>query len=46
MPEVHIRGDINTPYKCIGGTVFNAARWLPARRLYFAARGRWPVTRL
>ena len=22
MPEVHIRGDINTPYKCIGGAVF------------------------
>ena len=21
MPEVHVRGDINTPYKCIGGTV-------------------------
>ncbi|HEY0626612.1 MAG TPA: biopolymer transporter ExbD [Allosphingosinicella sp.] len=22
MPEAHIRGDINTPYKCIGGAVF------------------------
>ncbi|MEQ7873084.1 biopolymer transporter ExbD [Sphingomonas sp. ASV193] len=22
MPEAHIRGDQNTPYKCIGGTVF------------------------
>lgn len=22
IPEVHIRGDINTPYKCIGGTVY------------------------
>ncbi|MFT3967215.1 MAG: biopolymer transporter ExbD [Sphingobium sp.] len=22
LPEVHIRGDINTPYKCIGGTIF------------------------
>jgi len=22
LPEVHIRGDVNTPYKCIGGTVF------------------------
>ena len=21
MPEAHIRGDINTPYKCIGGAV-------------------------
>ncbi|OYW84197.1 MAG: biopolymer transporter ExbD, partial [Sphingobium sp. 32-64-5] len=23
LPEVHIRGDINTPYRCIGGTIFN-----------------------
>lgn len=22
LPEVHIRGDINTPYKCIGGTIY------------------------
>lgn len=22
IPEVHIRGDVNTPYRCIGGTVF------------------------
>lgn len=21
MPEAHIRGDVNTPYKCIGGTI-------------------------
>ncbi|MGN6123646.1 MAG: ExbD/TolR family protein [Sphingomonas oligoaromativorans] len=21
LPEAHIRGDVNTPYKCIGGTV-------------------------
>ena len=26
MPEVHVRGDINTPYKCIGGTVFTMQR--------------------
>jgi biopolymer transport protein ExbD len=26
MPEVHIRGDINTPHKCIGGTVFTMQR--------------------
>ena len=25
-PEEHIRGDINTPYKCIGGTVFTMQR--------------------
>jgi len=22
VPEVHVKGDINTPYRCIGGTVF------------------------
>ncbi|URW76663.1 biopolymer transporter ExbD [Sphingomonas donggukensis] len=22
IPEVHIRGDINTPYRCIGGAVY------------------------
>ena len=26
LPEAHIRGDINTPYRCIGGTVFNMQR--------------------
>ncbi len=26
MPEVHIRGDVDTPYKCIGGTVFTMQR--------------------
>ena len=26
MPEVHIRGDIDTPYKCIGGAVFTMQR--------------------
>ena len=23
LPEVHIRGDVNTPYRCIGGTIYN-----------------------
>jgi biopolymer transport protein ExbD len=23
MPEAHIRGDVNTPYKCIGATIIN-----------------------
>jgi biopolymer transport protein ExbD len=23
LPEAHIRGDVNTPYRCIGGAVFN-----------------------
>ena len=22
MPEAHIRGDINTPYRCIGGAIY------------------------
>jgi biopolymer transport protein ExbD len=22
LPEVHIRGDVNVPYKCIGGAVY------------------------
>ncbi len=26
LPEAHIRGDINTPYRCIGGTIFSMQR--------------------
>ena len=26
MPEAHIRGDVNTPYKCIGGAIFAMQR--------------------
>jgi biopolymer transport protein ExbD len=26
MPEAHIRGDINTPYRCIGGAIFTMQR--------------------
>jgi biopolymer transport protein ExbD len=26
MPEAHLRGDINTPYKCIGGAIFTMQR--------------------
>ena len=26
MPEAHIRGDIDTPYRCIGGVVFTMQR--------------------
>lgn len=26
MPEVHIRGDVGTPYKCVGGTIFTMQR--------------------
>ena len=26
MPEAHIRGDIDTPYRCIGGAIFTMQR--------------------
>jgi biopolymer transport protein ExbD len=26
LPEAHIRGDINTPYKCIGGVIYTMQR--------------------
>ena len=26
MPEVHIRGDIDTPYRCIGGAIYTMQR--------------------
>jgi len=26
MPEAHIRGDINTPYRCIGGAIYAMQR--------------------
>ena len=26
MPEAHIRGDINTPYRCVGGAIFAMQR--------------------
>lgn len=26
MPEAHIRGDVDTPYKCIGGAIFTMQR--------------------
>ncbi|MDT9598084.1 ExbD/TolR family protein [Sphingosinicella rhizophila] len=26
MPEVHIRGDVDTPYKCVGGAIFTMQR--------------------
>ena len=48
MPEVHIRGDINTPYKCIGGTVFAMQR-AGFQRVGFIshpAAGSAPVQRL
>jgi biopolymer transport protein ExbD len=26
MPEAHLRGDVNTPYKCIGGAIYTMQR--------------------
>ena len=26
LPEAHIRGDVNTPYKCIGGAIYTMQR--------------------
>ena len=26
LPEAHIRADIDTPYRCIGGTIFTMQR--------------------
>ncbi len=26
MPEAHIRGDVNTPYRCVGGTIYTMQR--------------------
>ena len=47
MPEAHIRGDVDTPYRCIGGTVFTMQRAGFARVGFISqppAGG--PVTRL
>ena len=26
LPEAHVRGDVNTPYKCVGGAVYTMQR--------------------
>ena len=26
MPEAHIRGDVNTPYRCVGGAIYTMQR--------------------
>ena len=43
MPEAHIRGDINTQYKCIGAAIITMQQaGFPAGRVHFraAAAGR------
>ena len=47
MPEAHIRGDINTPYKCIGGAIFTMQRAGFARVGFISAPPPGgPITRL
>jgi hypothetical protein len=40
LPEVHIRGDVNTPYRCIGGAVFTCSA--PASPGSASSRNRTP----
>ena len=43
---MHIRGDINTPYKCIGGAVFTMQRAAsPASASFRSPRPVCPVAR-
>ena len=46
MPEAHIRGDINTPYRCIGGTVYTMQRAGFARVGFISQPGGGPTQRL
>ncbi len=31
LPEAHIRGDVNAPYRCIGGTIYTMQQAVFAR---------------
>ena len=47
MPEAHIRGDVDTPYKCIGGTIYTMQRAGFARVGFISQpKGGGPVKRL
>ena len=48
LPEAHIRGDINTPYRCIGGTIYTMQRAGFARVGFISepAPGSAPTVRL
>ena len=47
MPEAHIRGDVDTPYKCIGGTIYTMQRAGFARVGFISQpQGGGPVKRL
>jgi len=46
MPEAHIRGDINTPYKCIGATILTMQEAGFQRVGFISQPGPGPVPRL
>jgi len=46
MPEAHIRGDINTPYRCVGGAVYTMQRAGFARVGFISQPGGGPTQRL
>jgi biopolymer transport protein ExbD len=46
MPEAHIRGDVNTPYKCIGATILTMQEAGFQRVGFISQPGPGPVPRL
>ncbi|MEO5641552.1 MAG: biopolymer transporter ExbD [Sphingomicrobium sp.] len=46
MPEAHIRGDINTPYRCIGGAIYTMQLAGFARVGFISQPGGGPAARL
>jgi biopolymer transport protein ExbD len=46
MPEAHIRGDINTQYKCIGATILTMQEAGFQRVGFISQPGAGPVPRL
>ena len=46
MPEAHIRGDINTPYRCIGGAIYTMQLAGFAKVGYISMPGGAPAKRL
>jgi biopolymer transport protein ExbD len=46
MPEAHIRGDVNTPYKCIGATILTMQEAGFQRVGFISQPGAGPTARL
>ena len=46
MPEAHIRGDINTPYRCVGGAIYTMQLAGFARVGFISQPGGAPAKRL